>query len=231
MGLGCLGALPAPPSRSTCPGCFTSAPDGVDGSGSGFAARAWFFLLPFFAFAGALPPCTSVWCSGDSGSALSEVLLAVDRGGCASLELGWEAPGWSCVVGWPPCWARASSRASKVMSLPPADVPPRESWWLDKKPTSRSTLLCGGTPCSHGVPLASPTRYRFFFLGPGSLGGGGTYRCGLGGGGRSAGGVSIGSFPSGGVEAAGGTGGEPAAGVGRCLTRGGADAFGGDGTL
>src|SRR5712692_6998344 len=93
IGLGCFGALPLPPLRSICSGWSCSALGGEEGSGSGFAARAWFFFFALFAFFAGVPPCGSVWCSGESASALSEVLLAVDRSGRASFGLGCETPG------------------------------------------------------------------------------------------------------------------------------------------
>src|SRR5205823_359076 len=77
-----------------------------------------FRSLAFLVALGDCPPCSSVLCTGESDSDLSVVLLEVEAFGLASFGLGSLTPaGWSCVVGWPPCWARASSRASKVMVL------------------------------------------------------------------------------------------------------------------
>src|SRR3954466_14330549 len=134
---------------------------GVEGgvaSGIDFADFFAFFALfagDFFAVV-LSPPCSSVWCTGESDSALSLVLLAVAGGGfCLPRPSGSATPSLSWVVAsapfvslpnWPWDWARASiSMSAKCMVLlrrggwplfgEPADVRSarqRASAWLER---------------------------------------------------------------------------------------------------
>src|SRR5438105_4505533 len=171
----CLGGFFAVVEESPRSGPFPGV-EGVVASGIDLADFCAFFAL-FAGFFFGASPCSSVWWTGESVSALSLVLLPVELG-VSARDSGWLTTGLSCVVGSAPLvslpncpWARASNiTQARCMGIlrcggwPPWDEPATVR--IARQPAgarlaaASATLLRDFRRWRRNVPLRPGTRDR-----------------------------------------------------------------------